>query len=378
MPEPMHDPSPQGAEPQGAQWPQPAPPHADPQRQQAQQTFGAQPPPPIEQWAAPPAPHAAPQEPSQEFGSQPQPWVAPPPGPHGPEARPPAAAGGWRERGAALLDRGRAAAAGGAQNLQGAAAKAAGAAREGWQQRDAIPDRARRWAGTGASAADAVFSRAAEHSSAVAARGAQVVDSAAAHSTAAWERSQEAYRAASSVPVDAQGRPQRPWEVRTAAILGLIAPLFVVAAIIMMATTSGRTLRMLGYLLRSAGSAAEAEALATAGEVSSGLAQVILGVGITMGVLVIAAFALYAWRVSAGRGRARWVALAALVLAFFLVTPLSPILMTCFLLLGTASVVCAFLPRASAWFARHRTLGGAQAGRHPEAHPAQGPPAPGR
>ncbi|GAA2104640.1 MULTISPECIES: hypothetical protein [Brevibacterium] len=266
------------------------------------------------------------------------------------------------------MDRGRTAAAGGAQHLQGAAAKAAGAAREGWQQRDAIrenaADRARRWTDSGASAADAVFTRAAEHSSAAAARGQQVVDTAAAHSTAAWERSQEAYRAASSVPVDAQGRPLRPWEVRAAAILGLVAPLFVVAAIIMMATTSGRTLRMLGFLLQSAGSTTEAEALTTAGEVSSGLAQVILAVGITMGVVVIAAFALYAWRVLAGRGRARWIALAALVLAFFLVTPLSPILMTCFLLLGTASVVCAFLPRASAWFARHRTFAGPQSTPH--------------
>ena len=55
-----------------------------------------------------------------------------------------------------------------------------------------------------------------------------------------------------------------------------------------------------------------------------------------------------------GTGRARWVALVCLALGFLVITPLSPLLIGGFLLLGTLSAVFAFLPESSAWFAQQR------------------------
>jgi hypothetical protein len=69
---------------------------------------------------------------------------------------------------------------------------------------------------------------------------------------------------------------------------------------------------------------------------------------------VIVGFTAYAWRLAVGRGRARWVAMGCLGLAFVVMTPLNPLLIGCFLLFGTSSIVFAFLPRSSAWFARGR------------------------
>jgi hypothetical protein len=59
----------------------------------------------------------------------------------------------------------------------------------------------------------------------------------------------------------------------------------------------------------------------------------------------------YAWRILVGRGRARWVAVGALVVALYLGLPFSPLLVALFELFGLASVVFAFLPRSTGWFA---------------------------
>ncbi|WP_029090305.1 hypothetical protein [Brevibacterium album] len=294
----------------------------------------------------PPAPPEPPYPP-YAHPDAPAPFAHPGQGsPHAPPPQPPTSEG-WRERGAALLERGRSAAAEGTrlarrsgEALTDAAGRTAGAAREGWQQRVDLrrqaADRMSHWAGSGAAAADAV------------------IGTASAQSAQAWERGSTAYASAVSVPVDAHGRAVRPWEVRAAAVLGLIAPVFIVIAVVTLAVSGGRSLRILGFMLQRAGSAAEAEAITATGEVSTGLANLLVGLGIAAGVLVIAAFAVYVWRVLTGRGRARWIALAAMVLAFFFVTPLSPVLSGCFLLVGAASLVCAFMPRSTAWFARER------------------------
>ena len=150
------------------------------------------------------------------------------------------------------------------------------------------------------------------------------------------------------------GLPKRPWEVIVASALGFIAPFFVLAALLWMAFTGGRTFRLLGWMLRGMGDLTDTTALSWAGDASTGIATVIVGIGTAIGLVVVAGFTAYAWRLVVGHGRARWVALACLGLAFMVMTPLNPLLISCFLLLGTASVVFAFLPRSSEWFARAR------------------------
>ena len=150
------------------------------------------------------------------------------------------------------------------------------------------------------------------------------------------------------------GLPKRPWEVIVASALGFIAPFFVLAALLWMAFTGGRTFRLLGWMLRGMGDLTDTTALSWAGDASTGIATVIVGIGTAIGLVVVAGFTAYAWRLVVGHGRARWVALACLGLAFMVMTPLNPLLISCFLLSGTASVVLAFLPRSSAWFARAR------------------------
>ena len=147
---------------------------------------------------------------------------------------------------------------------------------------------------------------------------------------------------------------RRPWEVVVAAVLGAVAPLFVLLALIIAAFTGGRVLRVLGWALHGIGDSTKAAGVSAAGDVTAFLAQVILFAGVAAGVVVMIGFFAYAWRTLVGTGRARWVALACLALGFFVITPLSPLLIGGFLLLGTLSVVFAFLPDSSAWFAQQR------------------------
>ena len=162
---------------------------------------------------------------------------------------------------------------------------------------------------------------------------------------------------AGRIPVVPAAEPaivRRPWEVVVAAVLGAVAPIFVLLALIVAAFTGGRVLRVLGWVLHGVGDSTEVSGVSVAGDVSDFLAQVILVVGAVAGLVVMGGFAVYAWRMFVGTGRARWVALVCLAIGFFVITPLSPLLISGFLLLGTLSVVFAFLPRSSAWFAGRR------------------------
>src|SRR5699024_7129742 len=163
-----------------------------------------------------------------------------------------------------------------------------------------------------------------------------------------------AHRTGRDLPMDVSGPPKRPWEIIVASALGFFAPFFVLVALLWMAFTGGRTFRLLGWMLREVGDLTDATALSWAGDASTGIATVIVAIGSAVGLVVVAGFTAYAWRLVVGHGRARWVALACLGSAFIVMTPLNPLLISCFLLFGTASVVLAFLPRSSAWFARAR------------------------
>lgn len=186
-----------------------------------------------------------------------------------------------------------------------------------------------------------------------AAKGLTAATATASASTAALRRGREVYSASVRLPLDGIGRPRRPWEILTAAIVGLVAPLFIVLAVISIAVSGGRTLRSVGWMLRGIGGTTGEESITAAADISAGIANVVVGVGIVVGLVVIAAFAVYSWRVLVGRGRARWVALIALIVSLFVLTPLSPMLVAGFQLCAIASLVFAFLPRSSAWF-RHR------------------------
>ncbi|MGW9003283.1 hypothetical protein [Brevibacterium casei] len=191
-------------------------------------------------------------------------------------------------------------------------------------------------------------------SRAAAAKGRAAAHTTAAASTTAWRHGRDMYAVSSRLPGEGHGRPSRPWEIRTAAILGLIAPLFIVLAIISMAVTGGRTLRSFGWMLRGIGDTTGVEPVNAAADISTGLADALVAFGIIVGLVVIAAFCIYAWRVLVGRGHAKWVALIALVASLFVLTPFSPVLTAGFQIFATASLVFAFLPRSSAWFVHRR------------------------
>lgn len=196
--------------------------------------------------------------------------------------------------------------------------------------------------------------RAGRASKAAAATGRTAAQAAAAASAAAARHGRDAYAASSRLPGESRGAPRRPWEIRTAAILGLIAPLFVVAAIIAMAVSGGRTLRSVEWMLRGIGDSTGQEAISTAADVSAGLADALVVLGVVVGLVVVAAFGVYSWRVLVGRGHARWAALIALVVSLLVLTPLSPMLTSGFQVFAVASLVLAFLPRSAAWFRYRR------------------------
>src|SRR5699024_10016560 len=155
-------------------------------------------------------------------------------------------------------------------------------------------------------------------------QGREAVRASAVMSAATWKNGRNAYVSATAVPIDAQGAAKRPGEIIVAAVLGLVAPVFIVLEIIVMAVTGGRSLRGLGRVLSIVGDSAEVEAISTVGDISTGAAQALVGVGSVAAFLVILAFAVYSWRVLVGRGRARWLALAALVFSGFVTGPFNP------------------------------------------------------
>ncbi|MBE8146393.1 DUF4199 domain-containing protein [Brevibacterium casei] len=105
---------------------------------------------------------------------------------------------------------------------------------------------------------------------------------------------------------------------------------------------------------RGIGDTTGVEPVNAAADISTGLADALVAFGIIVGLVVIAAFCIYAWRVLVGRGHAKWVALIALVASLFVLTPFSPVLTAGFQIFATASLVFAFLPRSSAWFVHRR------------------------
>ncbi|WP_349827017.1 hypothetical protein [Brevibacterium litoralis] len=152
------------------------------------------------------------------------------------------------------------------------------------------------------------------------------------------------------------GTPKRPWEVVVAGVLGIVASLAIALSIVWLAFTGGRTFRIVGFFTRSTGDELDNSTVETTGQVLSEIGTAILIAGVVAGAIVTAAFVLYAWRLWAGTGRSRWVGVATVVLAFFVVTPLSPTLTSVFLVFGLASVVFAFLPRAGTWFRYRKFL----------------------
>ena len=83
---------------------------------------------------------------------------------------------------------------------------------------------------------------------------------------------------------------RRPWEVVVAAVLGAVAPLFVLLALTIAAFTGGRVLRVLGWALHGIGDSTEAAGVSAAGDVTAFLANVILFVGVVAGVVVMIGF----------------------------------------------------------------------------------------
>src|SRR5699024_8239801 len=154
--------------------------------------------------------------------------------------------------------------------------------------------------------------------------------------------------------VHVSGLPKRPWELIVASAPRFFAPFFVLVALLWMAFTGGGTFRLLGWVVPRVGDLTDTTAASSAGDAPPGIAAVTVAIGSAVGLVVVAGFTAYAWRLIVGHGRARWVALACLGSAFIVMSPLNPLLISCFLLFGTASVVLAFLPRSSAWFARAR------------------------
>src|SRR5699024_12673004 len=94
-------------------------------------------------------------------------------------------------------------------------------------------------------------------------------------------------------------------EVIVASALGFIAPFFVLAALLWMAFTGGRTFRLLGWMLRGMGDLTDTTALSWAGDASTGIATVIVGIGAAIGLGVVAGFTAYGGRLGAGHRRAR-------------------------------------------------------------------------
>ena len=95
---------------------------------------------------------------------------------------------------------------------------------------------------------------------------------------------------APAVPTTDPSVSRRPWEVVVAAVLGAVAPLFVLLALTIAAFTGGRVLRVLGWALHGIGDSTEAAGVSAAGDVTAFLANVILFVGVVAGVVVMIGF----------------------------------------------------------------------------------------
>lgn len=235
-----------------------------------------------------------------------------------------------------------------------AAARAAEAARSGWRQRDALSgqasDRVRSWADTSASAADAVIEKAVSRTRARPEYGQRVVGTAAECSVPAWDQGRTSFAPAPTIPVVERRLPVRPREVTIAAVFGVVASVFLAIAAVLVGVKGSSSLRLVGRVLRDTGTATDIDALATTGNISTTVANLIVAMGITTAIVAIVSFGVYVFMILLGRGLSRWVALATLIAVFLVISPLSPFFSTCFLLSGAASVTFAFLPGSGVWF----------------------------
>jgi hypothetical protein len=270
----------------------------------------------------------------EQWPQAPQP---PTPAPSPGQIAPAVTDSGWDQRAQAALHRASGLTQRGATAARVAARQVAQSSQNAWNDRERIAQ------STGEQAKKAYRT---------AAHGASAAYSATATgATKTWQTTGTVYTSAGALPTNPDGSPRRPWEVIVSAVLAVIAPLFIVLAMVLTALGEGRFLRWGGQGLTKAGEESGIDALGTAGTIATVLSWVIIGTGIVIGLAVIIAFAVYAWRILVGRGRARWVAVGALVVALYLGLPFSPLLVALFELFGLASVVFAFLPRSTGWFA---------------------------
>jgi hypothetical protein len=141
------------------------------------------------------------------------------------------------------------------------------------------------------------------------------------------------------------------------ALVGSAASAMIAAALMALtavfsAFSAGRLLRIVALLTGDTG----VRALDWAHTISGAIARVLLVSGIVVGLAIALFFSIYAWRILQGTGRARWIALAAVLVGSGTALTVEPILGALFMLASIISVVLAFLPSSQAWFVHRRGL----------------------
>ncbi|MGY5764663.1 hypothetical protein ACXET9_05625 [Brachybacterium sp. DNPG3] len=212
-----------------------------------------------------------------------------------------------------------------------------------------LAGRSREIAQSGRSAASSAWSAAAP-------TGAQAVGAVRTRAGGAVRSAADAGRRAGELRIGPDGRPHMPRALIFSAVAAMLAAFLMALTVLLSAFGAGRTLRVIAWLTDDTG----IRALEWVHTISSGIAGLIMLVGTLLGLAIAAVFGIYAWRVLRGTGRARWVALAAVVCGSFTALPVEPLLGALFLLVSGTSVLLAFLPASRTWFAHRRALRSAQ------------------
>ncbi|GAB3622600.1 hypothetical protein GCM10027418_06820 [Mariniluteicoccus endophyticus] len=155
--------------------------------------------------------------------------------------------------------------------------------------------------------------------------------------------------------VDARGRFVRPWEVKASALCGAAAGVAVAAVVAGQLWGVTRGIHLFSPVTAEVARATRLDLVSWASMLLEGTSAAVLVVGALACLLVLIAFGLYAERVLNGRGRARFVALAALVLLVPLLA-VSRVWAPLALVLAASSIVLAMLPRSGVWFGRRRVV----------------------
>lgn len=156
----------------------------------------------------------------------------------------------------------------------------------------------------------------------------------------------------SSLRIGPDGQPCMPRILIVSAIFAMIAAMLMALTALFSAFSAGRLLRVIAWLTNDT----DIRILEWAHGISAGLSRLILVCGALLGVAIAVFFGIYAWRILRGTGRARWIALAAVICGSIIALPIEPLLSALFLVASFISVVLAFLPAAHAWFAHRREL----------------------